>query len=204
MSWLLDLRATASARPGTIGPGRLVLVVGPSGAGKDTLIAGAREMCQGDPGIVFPRRVVTRPASHAEDNDTIAASDFTRAVADGAFALWWEAHGHQYGIPISIDADIRHGRTVVCNASRTIVGTARRRYWQMAVVLVTAPTKVLRARLEARGRASDCGVAARVHRSAEIDRPDEADFVIRNTGRREVGVRRLLSAIRDFPVYVIY
>ena len=52
-----------------IGPGRLVLVVGPSGAGKDTLIAGARVKCLNNPTIVFPRRVVTRAASVAEDND---------------------------------------------------------------------------------------------------------------------------------------
>lgn len=51
---------TARAMP-PIGPGRLVLVVGPSGAGKDTVLTLARDACRGT--VLFPRRVVTRPAS---------------------------------------------------------------------------------------------------------------------------------------------
>src|SRR5262245_48468843 len=128
MSWLVDTRKWAQPRPGAIGPGRLVLVVGPSGAGKDPLIGGAREGCGDDPAIVFPRRVVTRPPSSAEDNDAMTPEGFNQAVADGAFALWWEAHGNRYGIPVSIDDAIRNGRTVVCNVSRAIIGAARQGY----------------------------------------------------------------------------
>jgi len=203
MSWIVDLRAAASARRGSIGPGRLVLVVGPSGAGKDTLIAGAREACQGDPSVVFPRRVVTRPASAAEDNATIAVADFVQAAADGAFALCWEAHGNQYGIPISIDDDIRGGRTVVCNVSRTITGAARCRYSSVSVVLVTAPKTLLQTRLAVRSRTSDGDIGRRIRRSSEVEPGCDADFVIHNTGRREVGVRRLMNAIRDSGFYVI-
>ena len=203
MSWVIDTRAAANVRPGSIGPGRLVLVVGPSGAGKDTLIDGARAACHGDGNVVFPRRVVTRPPSASEDNDSIAEADFNGAVAEGAFALWWEAHGNRYGIPSSIDGDIRCGRTVVCNVSRTVVGAARLRYSQVAVVLVTAPAKILQARLAVRGRASDGTIEGRVQRSMDIQQCD-ADFVVRNVGRREVGVRRLVNAIRDSGFYVIY
>ena len=202
MSWVLDTRPR-NARPGQPGPGRLALVVGPSGAGKDTLLDGAREACRDDSSIVFPRRVITRPPSSSEDNDAIAADDFNQAAADGAFALWWEAQGNRYGIPSSIDDDIRHGRTVVCNVSRTIVTAARLRYSQIAVVLVTAPAKVLEARLTARGRATDGCIDQRLRRSEEM-RPCDADFVIRNTGWREVGVYRLVNVIRDCGFYVIY
>ncbi|HEY6257055.1 MAG TPA: phosphonate metabolism protein/1,5-bisphosphokinase (PRPP-forming) PhnN, partial [Xanthobacteraceae bacterium] len=75
-----------------IGPGLLVVVVGPSGAGKDTLIDLARALCaqdsQIDPRIVFPRRVVTRGPSAAEDHDSIMPSAFDAAVGQGAFAFW--------------------------------------------------------------------------------------------------------------------
>jgi ribose 1,5-bisphosphokinase len=180
-----------------------VLVVGPSGAGKDTLIQGARESCANDPSVVFPRRVVTRPSSSAEDHDTMLDAAFSAAVADGAFALWWGAHGNQYGIPASIDADIRAGKTVVCNVSRTVVEPARRKYAYVAGVLVTAPADVLAARLAGRNRPSDGDVKARIARSAVIDQTFEPDFEIQNTGRPAVGVRRLLNAIYDSGFYVV-
>ena len=203
MSWIVDTRALMATRRDLIGPGRLVLVVGPSGAGKDTLIDGARAACVGDSSIVFPRRVVTRPASTAEDHDTMGTDEFTHAVVNAAFALWWEAHGNRYGIPSAIDDDIRADRTVVCNASRTIIGLARRRYALVTVVLVTAPPDVLEQRLARRERVSDGDLNGRIHRSAKLGSELEADVVIRNVGRAAIGVRRLLNAIKDSGIFVL-
>jgi len=201
MSWLVDTRRYADARPDAIGPGRLILVVGPSGAGKDTLIRGACAACASDPSVVFPRRTVTRAATESEENDTTTAEDFRHAVAAGKFALWWDAHGHSYGIPSSVDDDIRADRTVVCNVSRTIIGFARNRYASVTVVQVTAPPQVLAARLANRQRPSDGNLDARLGRlSAGQD--IEADVVIQNVGRPEVGIRRMLNVIRD-PGFVV-
>lgn len=203
MSWIVDFRAFASPRPGAIGPGRLILLVGPSGAGKDTLIDGARAACRGDQRIVFPRRVVTRPPSLSEQNESMSDEDFRKAAADGVFALWWGAHGNHYGIPASINDDIERGRAVVCNVSRTIVGAARLRYAHAVVVMVTAPAKIIQARLAARGRPGDGSIEARLQRSAEVQDFCDADFVIHNARRREVGVRRLVNVIRDSGYYVV-
>jgi ribose 1,5-bisphosphokinase len=201
MSWLVDTRGYGRARPDAIGPGRLILVVGPSGAGKDTLIRGAREACADDRSVVFPRRTVTRDSTLWEDHDTISAEDFRRAVAAGGFALWWEAHGHSYGIPASVDEDIRAFRTVVCNVSRTIIGFARNRYTSVVVVQVTAPPHVLAARLANRQRPSDGNHEARIGRFSS-GQDIEADVVIRNVSRPEAGVRRMLNVIRD-PGFVV-
>jgi len=197
MTWFINLRSFLDPRPDQVGPGRLILVVGPSGAGKDTLIAGARAACADDSTIVFPRRVITRPSTADEDCDFATEEMFKRAVASGEFALWWEAHGLCYALPCSIDADVRQGKTVVCNVSRTIVGFARRRYCFVTVVLVTAPPHVLAERLAGRSRASDRSIQDRIARSAAIGEDIEADVVIRNVGRPQVGVRRLLSVVRD-------
>jgi ribose 1,5-bisphosphokinase len=178
-----------------IGPGRPVVVVGPSGAGKDTLIACARARLTGDPTIVFPFRIVTRAASAAEHHQTIWDRDFESAVEQGAFAFWWEAHGLKYALPAGIDDDVRAQRTVVCNVSRAMVDPLRRRYAHLQVVLVTAPAEVLTTRLAARRRASDGDIAKRVGRTAPPGAALSPDHVIENVGDLEHGAARLVAAI---------
>jgi ribose 1,5-bisphosphokinase len=176
-----------------IGPGRLVLVVGPSGAGKDTLINLARAICAGDAGVVFPRRVVTREASSSEDNDYLSPDAFRTAQARGDFAMHWEAHGHCYGVPRALVDDIRAGRTVVVNVSRTIVDLVRRTYTHAVVVLVTAPPTVLAQRLARRRRGSDGQIETRLGRAVEDAAPD---VTIINVGDSGVHARRLVDVMR--------
>jgi ribose 1,5-bisphosphokinase len=186
-----------------IGPGRLVVVVGPSGAGKDTLIAEARARLTRDPAFVFPLRLVTRTASAAEDHVTISDSDFAPAAGRGDFAFWWEAHGLKYALPAAIDDDIRAGRTVVCNVSRGIVTVLRQRYVRLVVVLVTAPAEVLAGRLAGRGRTSDGDLAQRLGRGAPPPAELAPDHTIENVGDVADGAARLTAAItagRQAPI----
>ena len=177
-----------------IGPGRLVLVVGPSGAGKDTLLGLARAACADDKNIVFPRRVVTREASAAEDNDQMSADAFRQAAAQGAFAVSWDAHGHAYGLSRSIDDDIRAGRTVVANVSRTVIPVLRRAYANVVVVSITAPADVLAARIAMRQRGSDGNIAERLVR--KVDESDAApDATIVNVSSAEYHARQLVRII---------
>lgn len=185
----------APTAPARIGPGRLVLVTGPSGVGKDSLIAAARQALAGDDHYVFPRRVVTRPASAAEDNSELDPAAFAAAEAAGSFALSWSAHGLGYGLLASLDDDLLKGRTVVCNVSRTVVGAGRERYGNVLVIAVTAEPAVLARRLAARGRAEDGDLARRLERSALIaeSRPDLA---IDNSGALDEAVGAFLDAVR--------
>jgi ribose 1,5-bisphosphokinase len=180
-----------------IGPGRLILVVGPSGVGKDTLLNLARTICAGDRNIVFPRRVVTRAASEAEDNLYLSPDAFRRALMQGGFAMHWEAHGHYYGLPCAIEDDICAGRTVVVNVSRTVVDALRRAYVDVVVIAVAAPPEVLAERLAARARGSDGKIGQRLGRS--VDNPVAADVTIVNVGSAEHHAKHLVQAIKGEP-----
>lgn len=179
-----------------IGPGRLVLVVGPSGAGKDTLIRAARDRFGSDPRFAFPRRTITRPASAAEDNHSCDPVTFAGIVAAGGFAASWTAHGQSYGIPASVGLAIAEGRTVVCNVSRTVIGELRRRYADVLVIEVTAPAAVLSERLSARGRPEDGDLDRRIGRSAEM-RDVHPDVRIVNATSRDAAVSAFIVAVGE-------
>jgi ribose 1,5-bisphosphokinase len=177
-----------------IGPGRLVLVVGPSGAGKDTLLGLAKAACSEDSDIVFPHRIVTREPSAAEDNVAMSTDEFGRALEQGSFAVHWEAHGHAYALPVEINDDIRAGRTVVANVSRTVLDDLRRAYANVVVVVITAPPAVLAERLAARARVSDGNIRERLDRSV-VDAG--ADVTIVNAGSADYHGRHLVRVIRN-------
>lgn len=182
-------------RLATIGPGRLVLVVGPSGAGKDTLLGLARAACAEDGDVVFPRRVVTREASPFEDNEQVSLSAFGQAIGRGDFAVHWEAHGHCYALPRAIDDDIRAGRTVVANVSRTVVDAIRRAYLDVVVVSITAPPEILAERVATRARSSDGLVVDRLNRAIG-GVAAAADVTIINVGSVDHHARELVRIVR--------
>ena len=178
-----------------IGPGRVILVVGPSGAGKDTLLGLAKAACAEDSGIVYPRRVITREASSSEDNEEVSAGTFEAALARNEYAMHWDAHGHRYALSRAIDDDIRAGRTVVANVSRTVISAMRRAYANVTVGSITAPTNVLAERLAMRGRASDGKIEHRLHRT--VDEATAApDVTINNTSSADYHARQFVRIIK--------
>ena len=107
----------------------------------------------------------------------------------------WEAHGHCYALPRTIDDDIRANHTVVANVSRTVIAAMRGAYANVTVVLITAPPEILVERLAARGRSSDGQIARRLSRGDDSVGATP-DMAITNIGGAEYHSRELVQIIR--------
>lgn len=179
-------------------PGVLVLVVGPSGVGKDTLIGGARKALEGDRRFSFVRRIVTRPADiDLEDHVSLDPAEFTRLAAAGRFALTWQAHGLDYALPIGVDTDLALGRVVVANISRHSVAQALAKYPMCRVIQVSAEISVRAERLARRGRESRDQIISRLAREGAAMPAGLTPVVIDNSSTIGIGVTAFVMALRQ-------
>jgi ribose 1,5-bisphosphokinase len=195
VSALIEREISSAAFP--VRHGVFVAVVGPSGAGKDTVIAYARDRFAGNDGVEFVRRVITRPSDSAsEDHDTLEDAAFEEAVNAGAFAVSWSAHGLRYGLPARLDETIGSGRVAVANVSRGAIALLEARYANVIVVEITASADILAQRLAARGRESRGEVLARLARSAELGGSVPGAIAIDNSGAREEAGERFVAVLR--------
>ena len=143
---------------------RIIAVVGPSGVGKDTVMAA---MAAADPSLSLVRRVITRAGDvGGEQITSVSQAAFDRRAASGDFVLHWRAHGLSYGIPAQIRTDIAQGRVPLVNLSRRVLTEAQARFENLAVISLTAVPEVLAARLLARAREPEADVQDRLARAA--------------------------------------
>jgi ribose 1,5-bisphosphokinase len=176
----------AVARPSPVAAGTMVVVVGPSGAGKDSVMSYAARHFAEDARVRFVRRVITRPAdAGVEAHEAIDADGFRQRTAEGAFAVAWEAHGLSYGIPQETLDQLGQGVTLVANGSRSALPAFAEVYPRLKVVLVTARPDILAARLAARGRESAAAIARRLERAVPEIVVTADTVVIDNSGALE-------------------
>jgi ribose 1,5-bisphosphokinase len=177
--------------------GSLIAVVGPSGAGKDSLMAYARERLGGDPAVLFVRRVITRPAMiDAEDHASLSVEAFHAARASGSFAVTWEAHGLHYAIPATVYRQLSSGGVAVVNGSRAALPAIRSAFGRVVTIRVTCRPEILAARLAARGREDIGHQQARLARSVATAQADTDAIEIDNSGDFAAAGDALVAAIR--------
>jgi ribose 1,5-bisphosphokinase len=174
--------------------GRLFFVVGPSGAGKDTLMAGA---IAADPSLIWARRCITRAeAAGGEPFEGLSDAAFDARLQAGAFALHWAAHGLRYGVTHTALAPLAQGYDVLLNGSRGAIDQARAAFPDMAVILITAPDAILAQRLAARGRETADDIAQRLARARFALPSGVVAREVVNDAAPAIGVARLRHAIK--------
>lgn len=167
----------------TRNPGAIVLVAGPSGAGKDTIIAYARTLLAHDPQFVFARRLITRQATDdIEAFERCSEENFKAAEAAGCLALSWCAHGTAYGVRNTELRGVDIGRIVVVNVSRRVIPSGVALAQCAMVVHLTASPDVLARRLKQRGRDSEADVASRLARDVPLPEFEAPLVTIINDG----------------------
>ncbi|WP_028688022.1 phosphonate metabolism protein/1,5-bisphosphokinase (PRPP-forming) PhnN [Pseudomonas fulva] len=178
--------------------GKLILLIGPSGAGKDSLIDAARpELAAAR--VEIARRVITRsPEAKGEAAVGVDAEQFERMKLQGAFAMHWQANGLQYGIPRQIDEWLAQGRSVLVNGSRGHLAQARIRYPDLLAIRVDVSLDILRQRLQARGRETQAEIDQRLARHVSLsDAADDGVRTVDNSTTLSTAVEALLGVLRE-------
>jgi len=179
--------------------GMLVWVIGPSGAGKDSLMLWLVSSVGIGAPMTIARRTITRgPDVGDEGHLAVDPATFLTYQTEGAFTLTWSAHGCLYGVPTSIHSDVAAGRVVLVAGSRGATDRWLARHPDSEVVLVRCAPETLRERLTRRNRLDGTSVAERLHRMevAAVE-PRPGWIVVDNDrGLDEVG-ERLRQALAE-------
>lgn len=177
-------------------PGTIIIVVGPSGAGKDSLIDFARRRFADSVDIGFVRRYITRDAdAGSEDHHAVSVEQFEEMRQAGLFAVHWGAHDLHYGIPADTRYQLAGGKTLVANGSRAALPEFLRAYTRVAVITVTADPDIIAQRLKSRGREDDQSISRRLARSQQAWTVDCRHLVIDNSGALETAGAEFVRAI---------
>ena len=174
--------------------GPLVYVMGPSGAGKDSVMERARALLPGDAAVIFAHRYITRPpGAGGENHVALSAAEFALRRSHGLFAFHWQAHGNHYGIGREVYAWRNSGLAVVVSGSREhfqkVGGLDDNTY----PVLITASPERLAERLAARGREDAESAARRIGRSSAYEVNDLRLTTIVNDGALETAAQAFVS-----------
>lgn len=181
-----------------LSPGTMIVIVGPSGAGKDTLMDYAAAQLSGRPGFHFTRRVITRSGdAGGENHDAVSMNEFNRLENEGAFAVSWQAHGLKYGIPAAVHRHLDAGEVVIANGSRSALPHFGTAFSRLKVVNIVARPDVLARRLEQRGRESQDDILRRLERSSLTVVGDFDVTTVDNSGAIEDAGKTIMQVLEQ-------
>ena len=180
---------------------RLIYVVGPSGAGKDSLLEWLRHRLAPAAPVAFARRTIDRPVqASGEQHESVDATSFESLLQANAFAMHWTANGRLYGVRHGELEPLKQAQWLFVNGSRAHLEQALRQFKGMRVLHITASADVLRARLLSRQRESPALIEARIQRAVSfVVEPDSRTMVLRNDTSLDAAGADLMKALATLP-----
>jgi len=175
---------------------RLIYVVGPSGAGKDSVLVRLRETWGTTHAVHWARRTITREAhAGSEAHESVSESDFRRLLKQKAFALHWQANGLFYGVRQSELSPLYQGQCVFVNGSRGHLDRLLAAFPEASVVHITASAEVLRMRLRLRQRETEQDIEKRLARKINTVWPKNT-LLIQNDSSLDAAVQALRMGLK--------
>ncbi|MBD2593457.1 guanylate kinase [Nostoc spongiaeforme FACHB-130] len=177
----IQTSATTTECPPT---GKLIVLTGPSGVGKGTLM---RSLLERHPQLYYSVSVTTRSPRPGEIDGKnyyfINRSKFEQLVAQGEFLEWAEFAGNYYGTPReTVVNQIQSGKLVVLEIELEGARQIRASFPNALSIFILPPSfDELEKRIRGRGQDSEEAISRRLVRAkAEIAAADEFDIQIVN------------------------
>ncbi|MEM9415646.1 MAG: guanylate kinase [Planctomycetota bacterium] len=157
-------------------PGLLVILSGPSGAGKTTISRAVRELMD----VAFSVSLTTRPLS-ADDTDGedyifVSEREFKEQVKLGQFLEWAQVHDNFYGTPREpVVSELQAGRIVLLEIDVQGARQVKENLPDAVGIFVEPPSEEeLLARLRARKREDEATIQRRFRRAtSEMEQAHE-------------------------------
>jgi guanylate kinase len=180
--------------------GRLIVVSGPSGAGKDTLIRAALEAI---PELALIASATTREPREGEvdgrDHVFLSREQFVRWIDEDRLLEWAEYSGNLYGTPKeSVEELLQKGRSVILRIELQGARQIKERRPDAVMVFVRAPSlEETRRRLESRATETSESVENRMATALkEIAARDEFDYEVVN-GEYEQARKDMIETLQS-------
>lgn len=164
--------------------GRLIVLTGPSGVGKGTLL---RSLLQRHPDLYLSTSLTTRAPRpgevHGKHYYFVSRPEFERMVLNNELLEWAEFAGNCYGTPRRpVEEQIQRGQGVVLEIELEGARQIRRTFPEALRIFILPPSMLeLEYRLRSRGQDSEEAITRRLKRAqAEIDAASEFDFQVLN------------------------
>ncbi|MCY7391028.1 MAG: guanylate kinase [Leptolyngbyaceae cyanobacterium CAN_BIN12] len=167
-----------------MGTGKLIVLTGPSGVGKGTLL---RSLMERHPELYLSISATTRSPRLGEvdgkDYYFLSRSTFERMIANGEFLEWAEFAGNFYGTPrTAVEEQICQGQWVIVEIELEGARLVRKAFPEALRIFILPPSLVeLECRIRSRGTETEDAIARRLHRAeTEINAATEFDIQIVN------------------------